>query len=70
MTNNRTIVLAAIVIALAQLFIFRWEISSSSTLTFRLDRWTGKVTMCNEKNDAILDALNGGRPIEMKCSVN
>lgn len=70
MTNNRTIVLAAIVIALAQLFIFRWEISSSSTLTFRLDRWTGKVTMCNEKNDAILDALNGGRPIEMKYSVN
>jgi len=70
MTTNRTIVLAAIVIALAQLFIFRWEISSSSTLTFRLDRWTGKVTMCNEKNDAILDALNGGRPIEMKCSVN
>lgn len=70
MTANRAIVFTAIVIAIAQLFIFRWEISSSSTLTFRLDRWTGKVTMCNEKNDAILDALNAGRPIEMKCSVN
>lgn len=67
MTPARAILVSGLLLAVTYGLTSRWEISSSSTLTFRLDRWTGQVTMCNEKNDAILDALNGGRPIEMKC---
>lgn len=70
MTTAKAVILGAVLIAAAHLYVSRWEISSSPTLTFRLDRWTGAITMCNEKNDAILAALNSGEPLAMKCGAN
>ncbi len=48
--------IASIVITLAALFLFRYEVISTGSVTnvHRLDRWTGKVTTCTwnaEKRD-------------------
>lgn len=54
------IVLGAALIALAILFIFRWEIvSPSPAVTHRLDRWTGKIVFCHVSGN-----------LEMDCPVN
>ena len=70
MSTSIALILSAALIAVALLFVFRWEVSSTSTLTFRLDRWTGHVTMCNETNDTILAALNAGEALKMKCAAD
>ncbi|MGE0094094.1 MAG: hypothetical protein AB7M05_05250 [Alphaproteobacteria bacterium] len=70
MTTAKAVILGAVLLAAAHLYVSRWELSSSATLTFRLDRWTGTVSMCNEKNDAIMAALNSGEPLTMKCGAN
>lgn len=68
MNTPIAVILGAVLIAATHIYLSRWEVSSTSTLTFRLDRWTGSVTMCNEKNDTILAALDAGLPLAMKCA--
>jgi hypothetical protein len=41
-----TTVLAALVVAGALLVVLRWEIVVGPAGTYRLDRWTGRVTEC------------------------
>jgi hypothetical protein len=46
LTIPRAIVLAAIIVALAIVFIGRWEISGQGGAVARLDKWTGTVALC------------------------
>jgi hypothetical protein len=39
------ILVGAVLIAAAILIVFRWEIASPGVM--RLDRWTGKIVLCN-----------------------
>ena len=47
------ILLAGVMIAGAILFTFRWEISAGSQGVYRLDRWSGVVTVCAASLDSI-----------------
>jgi hypothetical protein len=40
------IVIAGVLIAAAILITLRWEISAATGVVYRLDRWTGAVTVC------------------------
>jgi hypothetical protein len=46
---ERIIVVGALIIALAVAFMFRWTVIShdgETVAVFRLDRWTGAMTVC------------------------
>jgi len=52
MDTSRAIIIGAAIIAAAVLFLFRWEIQPAvhdlgTSLAYRLDRWTGTVTICH-----------------------
>ena len=38
--------IAGVVIAVAILFAFRYEISAATGVVYRLDRWSGQITAC------------------------
>jgi hypothetical protein len=44
------IVIIGILIAIAILIAFRWEISAGPGFVYRLDRWTGNVIGCGVAN--------------------
>lgn len=46
MMTARAIVLAAIVLAAAQLIGSRWQVGSHGGMSVLLDRWTGNVSYC------------------------
>ena len=48
MARAVAIVLAALVVAAAIAFVFRWQIVASSAGVYLLDRWTGHVAECRE----------------------
>jgi hypothetical protein len=50
------IVIAGALIAGAVLFVFRWQISATPTVVYRLDRWTGRTVWCYR------DAADARRP--------
>ena len=54
LTVPRAIVLAAIIIAVAIVFIGHWQISGQGAAVARLDRWNGKVTICSAAHCAAL----------------
>ncbi len=48
----RAMIIAGALIAAAVLFVLRWEIVTAGSaagppVTYRLDRWTGDVTICH-----------------------
>ena len=45
MTQPIATVIAALIVAVAILFVFRWDVPSTGGI-IRLDRWTGNVTLC------------------------
>jgi hypothetical protein len=59
------ILVGATLIALAILFVFRWQIISTpnATLTLRLDRWSSTVSFCKRK-------VKSANSLEMFCSVD
>jgi hypothetical protein len=40
------IVVAALIVAAAIAFVFRWEVVGGPNLALRLDRWTGVIAWC------------------------
>jgi hypothetical protein len=42
-----SIVLAGALIAIAILIAFRWQISATTGVVYRLDRWTGHAVSCD-----------------------
>jgi len=58
MNTGIAIIIAAIVLAVSVLFLFRWELSGPVPLL--LDRWTGKVVVC--------DVQSHDRPLQLNCS--
>ena len=41
------VVIAGALIAAAILISFRWQLSAATGVVYRLDRWTGNVTVCD-----------------------
>ncbi|MDD3182406.1 MAG: hypothetical protein PHD48_06355 [Alphaproteobacteria bacterium] len=52
MTIEKSIIIAAAIIALSILIVFHFEISQGVDRTLMLDRWTGKVSLCHFDKDA------------------
>jgi hypothetical protein len=55
--SNRTplgIVVAAVIIAVSLAVLFRWHVISSEARIVRVDRWTGKIQVCNQSSDKIV----------------
>ena len=47
MSSAKAIIIGAALIAVAILFVFRWQITATQDYgVIRLDRWTGSVTGC------------------------
>ena len=46
MSRSIAIVIAGVLIAVAILIAFRWQISAATGVVYRLDRWTGDVIAC------------------------
>jgi hypothetical protein len=62
MERSASILAAAVIIAAAILFIFRWEISAGTTVV-RIDRWTGAVSGCTALlNQADAERIGVGTP--------
>jgi len=57
MNNAWAIIIGAVMIAVAILIVFRWEIASPGVM--RLDRWTGTVVLCDVSRDV--------RPTKANC---
>ena len=49
MGQSTAIIIGAVLIAAAILFVFRYEMASPGVML--LDRWTGSVVLCNVGND-------------------
>jgi hypothetical protein len=71
MNNGYAIIIAGALIALAVLVTFRWHISTLSggpsppgNSIYRLDRWTGTVTKCDDQ----WVPANGVGAIKLDCS--
>ena len=71
MNNGVAIVIAGALVALAVLITFRWDISAlpggpspPGNSIYRLDRWTGTVTKCD---DQFVPATGVGG-IKLDCS--
>ena len=52
MDTPRAVVVAGVLVAAALLFVLRWDVvaaggASGPPVTYRLDRWTGAVTICH-----------------------
>jgi hypothetical protein len=41
------VIFAGVLIALAILIVFRWQISAATGVVYRLDRWTGNIAVCD-----------------------
>jgi hypothetical protein len=55
--SNRTpysVVVAGVIIAVALAFLFRWHIVTSDARIVRIDRWTGKIQICNQPDGKIV----------------
>jgi hypothetical protein len=55
--SNRTpfsVVVAAIIIAISLAMLFRWHVISSEARVVRVDRWTGKIQICNQSSGKIV----------------
>jgi hypothetical protein len=61
-----SIVAAALIIAAALVFTQRWEIAAVSGAVYRLDRWTGTITHCDD--DWVQVKPNPGGPIKVDCT--
>jgi hypothetical protein len=57
-----SIVLGAAIIALAILFVGRWQIAGAPNAALRIDRWTGKVVACVQSPD-----WEGAGGIQLDC---
>lgn len=69
MTNPVAILIGAALIAVAILYVFRWEIAAGppTVPVVRLDHWTGKVTVCNASQDAAREASQNHTALDMDC---
>jgi hypothetical protein len=70
MNTPVAIVVAAVIVAVALLVAFRWEIATrpSYPALFILDRWTGKVVAClPPPSDAIDQAEKNHHAIPFLC---
>jgi hypothetical protein len=56
MNNSVAIIIGAVVIALAILIVFRWQVGMPGLVL--LDRWTGTVVLCD---------VNPNRPAKANC---
>lgn len=63
------VVVGSAIVAVAILFAFRWEVAmgSGTPPVIRLDRWTGKVAICNVDPDALAKAGRNHTAVEMDC---
>jgi len=55
--SNRTpfsIVVAGVIIAVALAVLFRWHILTSEARIVLIDRWTGKIQICDQPNGKII----------------
>ena len=43
-------IVAAIILGLTAIFLFRWDISGVGSTLVRLDRWTGQIGHCVKEN--------------------
>ena len=48
MARAVAIFLAALVVAAAVAFVFRWQIAANASIVYLLDRWTGHVAECRQ----------------------
>lgn len=44
------IIVAAVILALTAVVLFRWDISGVGNTLVRLDRWTGQIALCVKEN--------------------
>jgi hypothetical protein len=71
MQNGIAIIVAGTIIALAILFTFRWEISTTSNpagdvRVYLLHRWTGTVTKCDDQWEQVRPVPGGA--IKLGCT--
>lgn len=56
MSLPAAVVIGALMVACAILFVFRWEVAGPAPLV--LDRWTGVVVLCDVPDQ---------RPVTLRC---
>ena len=61
--------LAGAMIALAIVFVFRWEMTAAGSAAYRLDRWTGEIAACNLGGPLASGPYHGGIWAPMRCSL-
>jgi hypothetical protein len=66
MGRTISIIAAALIIAAAMVFTQRWEIAAVSGAVYRLDRWNGTITHCDD--DWVQVKPNPGGPIRVDCT--
>jgi hypothetical protein len=67
MGRNITIIAGAVIVAAAMLFVFRWEFSTVPGAVYRLDRWNGTITHCDD--EWVQVKPNAGGPIKVDCKI-
>lgn len=68
LTTEGAVLAAGVMIAVAILVAGRWEIASSNTEVYRLDRWTGAVVACGSDPADRAETVMGGHSASFQCS--
>jgi hypothetical protein len=66
MGRNLSIILGAVIIAATIAITLRWDLAAVAGAVYRLDRWTGTVTHCDD--DWVQVKPNPGGPIRVDCA--
>jgi hypothetical protein len=68
MTSWYAVLGGGALIALAIVFVFRWEIAAGTGGIYRIDRWTGRIVECNAPSQQRVDAASFGFGLPFRCA--